>query len=149
MHMAHARSVKPEYFSHEGIAELSPTARLAYIGVWTQTDKYGHFEWRPKKLKSVLFPYDDVDFEALLEEIRSHKDHFILKYSVNGDDFGLIPNWSKHQLIPYNEQKARHRFPCGEYCEHGPFPLDPNPPFPTICAKPNSDKNQTDSGTVD
>jgi hypothetical protein len=45
--------------------ELSPFARLVAIGIWTQCDDHGIFEWKPFSMKINLLPVDGVDLELL------------------------------------------------------------------------------------
>jgi hypothetical protein len=60
------RTIKPEFWKSEHLADLPPFARLLFIGLWNCADREGRLEDRPKRLKAELFPYDDVDVDALL-----------------------------------------------------------------------------------
>ena len=79
--MARIRTIKPEFFCHEQLAELSPIHRLLFIGLWTQADREGRLEDRPKRLKVVLLPYDDCDVDQLLTELGGAG--FILRYEID------------------------------------------------------------------
>ncbi|QDV34929.1 hypothetical protein [Tautonia plasticadhaerens] len=63
--MARARNIKPSFFENEHLAELDFAARLLFIGLWTEADKEGRLEYRPKKLRKQIFPYDDIDLPLL------------------------------------------------------------------------------------
>jgi hypothetical protein len=108
--MQHIRSVKPEFFQHEEVAELQPFARLAWIGLWTCADKHGRFEWKPKSLKVKVLPFDSVDFETLLAELMAH--NFIEQYEVDGQLYGYVVNWSKHQGIGTREKDSNAAYPA-------------------------------------
>ena len=98
--MARIRTVKPDYFQHEGIFDAEVKSglplRLAYVGLWLVADRRGLFRWRPRALKTNILPYDDaIDFAGVLEALASHG--FIVRYVVNGEEFGAIPAFLKHQ----------------------------------------------------
>ena len=65
--MARSRNIKPGFFQNEDLQELDFATRLFFIGLWTEADKEGRLEDRPKKLKNALFPADDVEVEQMLD----------------------------------------------------------------------------------
>src|SRR5687768_4523414 len=68
--VARIRTIKPEFFLHEGLAELSPLHRLLFIGLWTLADKRGVLEDRPRKIKAALFPWESAcDVDAMLWDL--------------------------------------------------------------------------------
>lgn len=68
--MARMRYTKPEFWTDSRMVRLSRDARLFYIGTWNFAlcDK-GHLEDDPVRLKMQIFPADDVDVPALLDEL--------------------------------------------------------------------------------
>ena len=54
--MPRIRAIKPEFFTHERLAELSPIDRLFFIGLWTVADREGRLENRPQRLKGLFVP---------------------------------------------------------------------------------------------
>lgn len=62
----------------------------------------GELEWRPKRVKAQVMPYDDCDIEALA--INLEKTGFIRFYSVSGSDYVHIVNFNKHQNPHKNEK---------------------------------------------
>lgn len=102
--MARIRSVKPEFFTDDDVASLPFEARLLFIGMWTQADRAGRLEDRPRRLKAVVFPYDDVDVEAMLEQLVTVG--FIVRYSVQGKDFIAIRSFEKHQCPNVKEPES-------------------------------------------
>lgn len=95
--------IKPEFFQHEGLAELNFEARLGFIGLWTLADREGRLEDRPKRIRASLFPYEDVDIEAMLSALESAG--FIVRYSAEGKQVIAIPSFLKHQN-PHNREAA-------------------------------------------
>lgn len=63
-------------------------------------------EDRPKRLKADIFPYDDLDFEALLRDLAV--EGFIIRYVVDGQKCICIPedSWDKHQRPRKDEHES-------------------------------------------
>lgn len=94
--MARARTVRPEFFSNELLAECSMAARLAFVGLWTLADREGRLEDRPKRIGALLFPYDrDIDVNKLLDELQSRG--FIQRYDAGGIRVVSVTSFVKHQ----------------------------------------------------
>lgn len=100
--MARARNIKPSFFTHDELAENTPLGRLLFIGLWTIADYKGELEWRPKRVKAQVLPYDDCDVDALA--INLEKSGFIRFYSVGGSSYVHIVNFGKHQNPHKNEK---------------------------------------------
>lgn len=93
--MPRIRSIKPEFFINEELALLTPWARLLFIGLWTAADREGRMQDRPKRIKTQVFPYDDVDIEALLSELERHE--FIQRYTAGNIRCLQVITFCKHQ----------------------------------------------------
>ena len=93
--MARARNIKPSFFTHDELAENTPLGRLLFIGLWTIADYKGELEWRPKRVKAQVLPYDDCDVDALA--INLEESGFIRFYSVGGSNYVHIVNFGNHQ----------------------------------------------------
>ncbi len=108
--MARIRMIKPEFFDDPQIAELSPFARLFFIGLWMQADREGRLVDDIRRLKARIFPYDTVDAEALATELQE-KDMIRRYHAVTSHDAAVtshghdapkhgyiwIRSFSKHQ----------------------------------------------------
>lgn len=97
--MARIRTIKPEFWSSEQIMDLSPMARLLFIGLWNFCDDGGNHPASAKTLKAEVFPSDDItstDVQRLLDELSSNS--LIVTYSSNSKDFWHVNGW-KHQKI--------------------------------------------------
>jgi hypothetical protein len=103
--MARIRSVHPPLFTDEAFVCLSMPARLLTIGLWTEADDHGVFEWKPKSLKMRLFPADPLDVPDLLGELLNGE--IIAKHAVDGKDYGIIRNFCKWQ----RPKKPTYRHP--------------------------------------
>lgn len=106
--MARIRTVKPELFRHEILYEAERhyglPLRLAFIGLFTVSDREGRFKWRPRELKIEILPHDEIDFKLILEALL--KEAFIVKFEVDGNIYGCIPTWAKHQVINNREKQS-------------------------------------------
>ena len=74
---------------------LSPLARVLMIGIWTEADDQGVFEWKPLTLKARILPADDGSVEPLLDEIAQAG--FVEKFEEDGKGYGAIRNFRKFQ----------------------------------------------------
>lgn len=121
--MARIRSIKPEFFDDEDLCALPFQHRLGYEGLWCQADREGRLEDRPKRLKARIFPYDDLDMDALLAELA--RAGFIIRYIVDGKAYIAIKpsSWQKHQRPRPDEPASQIPTPdvsMAVYAELGP-----------------------------
>jgi len=106
-----ARQVKPGFFKNEILAACTPHARLLFEGLWMLGDRGGRLEDRPLRIKAELFPYEDVDAEALLAELASKRNgnkqpEFLIRYSRPEGKFIQIVNFERHQNPHVNEKPS-------------------------------------------
>lgn len=107
--MARIRYLKPEFFTDEELAKYPPETRLTYAGLWCYADKSGRLEDRPKFLKAMIFPYDDIDIEGHLNLLCQHKSNgrpFIVRYHHEHLSLIQILNWDKHQKPHHTEKES-------------------------------------------
>ncbi len=139
--MARIRSVKPEFFRHEGLQALEvshPELRpmLTFEGLWIVVDLSGRFEWRPKSLHLDILPFVPYEFSAALELLESAG--FIVRYESGGKTFGHIPSFALHQTCE-SRKHEKNRFP-------GPGVKTPesSPPSTTPPSSPFPDWSRSD-----
>lgn len=117
--MARSRNIKPAFFLNEELAEISPEGRLLFIGLWCLADREGRLEDRPKKIKAEIFPYENFDVDALLNELMSR--HFIKRYCLgNAKDmprYIQVTNFTRHQN-PHPREAQSIIPPCDETVEN-------------------------------
>ena len=90
-----ARNIKPGFFKNEVLCGLPALTRILFEGLWCYADCKGRFEWRPKRIKAEILPYDNCKIESLLMSL--HAKTFIYKYTVDAQDYGFIPTFAQHQ----------------------------------------------------
>lgn len=119
--MPRIRTIKPETAEDEKLGAVSRDARLMFILLWTICDDHGRFRAAPVHLRSRLFGYDDdaslKDVAAWLGELATIGR--VQLYEVDGERYGVVANWSKHQRI-----------------DNASKPLYPDPPVPAETPQP-------------
>lgn len=95
--MARIRSLKPEFWTDEKVVELSPLARLLFIGLWNFCDDDGRMALSAKRLKLQILPADSADISALLGEIR--REGLVTIYTVEDKEYLQVNGFAKHQKV--------------------------------------------------
>lgn len=93
--MARIRSVHPRLFTDEAFMSCSAPAQVLIIGIWTEADDYGAFEWKPITLKARILPAHNVNMEELLGELEAN--NMIARYQHNGKWYGAVRNFARFQ----------------------------------------------------
>jgi len=92
------RTIKPEFFTHEGLYELEVETKLpirvAFAGLWCAADREGRFKWEPRRLGIHILPYDKCEFSRVLDALTTRG--FVVRYASNGSVFGFIPTFPHH-----------------------------------------------------
>lgn len=135
--MARIRSIKPEFFTSEQVADCSPTARLLFIGLWAFCDDAGRHPASYRRLKMQVLPADDVttaQVQALMEQLITVG--LVHEYQVKGELFWQVTGWHKHQRV----EKPTYRYP-------GPEDEDPADSAPPRRGLPDS--SPTESSRVE
>lgn len=92
--MARIRSIHPGLFTDEAFASLSMSARVLLLGIWTEADDHGVFEWKPVTLKMRIMPVDNVSIPELLSECEAAG---VIKRFSSGKSYGLVRNFCRFQ----------------------------------------------------
>jgi hypothetical protein len=98
--MSRIRTIKPEFWTSEQIANCSRDARLLFIGLWNFCDDAGIHPASSKRIKMEIFPADDLSpdqIKTLLDELKSS--NLIREYAVGQEVFWQVTGWKKHQRI--------------------------------------------------
>lgn len=98
--MARIRTIKPEFWTDEDMAELSEPACLLAIGLLNYADDEGYFNANPKLIKAAIFPIREpsVPIPVLIREL-SNCGYLSMFYTADGKQFGAITNFLKHQVV--------------------------------------------------
>jgi hypothetical protein len=120
------RTIKPEFFTHEGLFEAEQETglpvRLAFAGLWCIADREGRFRWEPRRIGVQVLPYDGADFGLILDALAARG--FVVKYrqidacptraprvndACRDACFGYIPGFLRHQVV--NNREALSTLP--------------------------------------
>ena len=104
------RTIKPEFFKHDELAELPPLIRLLFVGLWCVADCAGRLQDRPARIKAEVLPYDKCDVVAAIELLTQKG--FISRYQVGTVNLIQINNFRKHQRITGKEAETPSKFPA-------------------------------------
>jgi hypothetical protein len=107
--MARARNIKYSFFLNDDLADCEPLARILFIGLWTIADFKGNLEFKSRKIKAQLLPYDDVDIDQLVNSL--DKSRLISIYSNADSKYIHITNFVKHQNPHKNEKDKGTEIP--------------------------------------
>lgn len=110
------RSIKPDFFKDEDLAELAPLVRLLFQGLWCMADREGRLEDRPRRIKAEVLPYDECDIETLLGSLTVAG--FISRYSKGSTKCIQIKSFLRHQIPSRDEAQSELPSPEGVVGEY-------------------------------
>jgi len=105
--MARIRTIKPEFWTSEQVADCSTTARLLFVGLWNFCDDYGVHPDSAKRIKMQIFPADNLslsEISALVDELVAVK--LLGRFDHEGERYLVVTGW-RHQKI----DKPARKFP--------------------------------------
>ena len=93
------RTLKPETFTSETLADCSLPARWTFAGLWTYCDDDGRGRADPRLVKAAIWPLDDdvtsKDVAAYLDELEAQV--LICRYEAQGKVYLHVVNFAEHQ----------------------------------------------------
>lgn len=98
--MARMRTVKPGFFTSEGIApELPFRTRLFFVGLWTYCDDHGRGKDNVRLIKGDVWPLDDdVTLEVIDRDLSALvRSGHVVRYEHAGVRYLAVQNWHFHQ----------------------------------------------------
>jgi hypothetical protein len=120
--MARIRSVKPDFFTSERVAELPLSARLTFIGLWTHVDDNGVTVDNGRLIAAAIWPLEEDPRETLrrtLEDLRRLSDAgLVVRYEADGRRLLYVRGWDEHQKVSH---PGKPRYPR-------PDTMPPKPP---------------------
>lgn len=146
------RNLKPGFFKNELLAECSPHARILFAGLWCMADREGRIENRHIRIRAEIFPFEQVDVRARLEELEECE--FVRLYEVEGQKLISVVNFQKHQNPhPREAPSALPKEPCKYTAEPCKYTAEPgsasgssssnNSGPPAVAAAVSTDDSET------
>jgi hypothetical protein len=108
------RTIKPEFWMHEGLCKCSEFARLLAIALLNWSDDEGYFMANPILIRGQVFPFeeDSKKIPRAIQELSS-VGWIRLGKDDQGRAVGMVINFSKHQRVDKPKSssiKASSRF---------------------------------------
>lgn len=98
------RTIKPDFFHDEEMADRPPLERLLFLALWLLADRAGRLEDRPQKIKALALPFDTCDVDAMLADLDACG--FIQRYEANGRRYIWVRSFEKHQRPNSHEPQS-------------------------------------------
>jgi hypothetical protein len=121
--VARIRSIKPDFFTSETIAELPLSARLTFIGLWTYVDDNGVGQYNEMLINAAVWPLEENALETLArtrEDIDELADaDLVVLYRDDRKRYVFIASWDEHQKVDH-PRKPRYPRPGADGCEKLP-----------------------------
>jgi hypothetical protein len=99
--MSRIRTVKPDTFRSETLAEVPLSTERTFIGLWCEVDDEGRFRERAAVLHGALWPlrtdHSVRDVEDDLNILADKK--LTCRYEIGGVKYLHLPSWKEHQRI--------------------------------------------------
>src|SRR4029079_8827988 len=96
--MARIRSVKPEFWKHEKLSELSVEAHMMAASRLNYADDEGYFNANPRLIKAECCPLREISIREAIHELRK-VGYVRLGSSSDGRQYGHVITFLDHQVI--------------------------------------------------
>ncbi len=98
--MARKRMIHPNIWEDPAFNKLSHSARILFIGMFSNADDEGYMRADKGSLKRLIFGFDDNigEITSWIEEIKKNckNIHF---YKVDGEEYAHFTRWEKYQNL--------------------------------------------------
>ena len=110
--MARIRTIKPDFWTDDVVADLDPVAMLLYIGMWNFADDEGFIKDSVGQLRRQIFPDRGFDVPRALDELIDRGR--VIRYDSDQGRVLHIPHFQEHQKISHpTPTKFTRVRPCG------------------------------------
>lgn len=101
----HGLWLNEELLAAQDESGLGAVVTLTFIGLSACADREGRFRWKPRTLQAQIDPLRSYDFSAAMDALE--RVGLIVRYHVEGEVYGCLPNFKKHQSVHKNEAASR------------------------------------------
>lgn len=129
--MARIRTIKPEFFTSETLAQLTLAQERSFAGLLTQADDKGRLRNQPGALNGALWPerpeHSTADMAADIDAIVALG--LLCKYTgPDGKAYLHFPSWDEHQKISHpSTRNLNPACPTHDSVGGLPLPAEPDP----------------------
>lgn len=123
--MARIRTIKPDFWMNEDLAQVSEAANLMAIGLLNHSDDEGYFRANPALVKAAVFPLREpsVNIHGMFTEL-SNIGYIELFEGSDGKRYGFVVGFTKHQKVNRPQPskiKALRQITEDSVNDHGTF----------------------------
>lgn len=98
--MARRRMIDPNMYDSQDVAKLNIQQRYLLIGLVSMADDYGKGRALPAKIRSFVFPYDDIPLSQISDDLSVIARYINIEfYQIDGSSFYRFKNWKKWQRV--------------------------------------------------
>ena len=98
--MARRRMIDPNFFESEDVSRLSLQQRYLLLGMVSMADDYGKGRANPAKIRSFVFPYEDIPISKISDDLKAIGQHIsVIFYEIDGNSYFMFKNWCKWQRV--------------------------------------------------
>lgn len=126
------RTLKPDFWKHQIMAQQRPEVRLLAIGLLNLADDEGYFMAHPALIRGDLMPFLDKPgpIQQMLNELEAIG-YLSLSRLDDGRDIGHITNFKKHQVVN-KPARSKIKVLLPEHSLNAPTTLPENSRSPTV-----------------
>lgn len=102
--MPRKRQIDPGVWSSDDFTDLTLRQRLLFLGLISNADDYGRGKAHPGKLRSLIFPMDDIQLSDIaqdIETIAAEDRESVRLYQVGSSIYYELRNWKRHQKVDH------------------------------------------------
>ncbi len=98
--MARRRMIDPNMYDSQDVSKLNIQQRYLLIGLVSMADDYGKGRALPAKIRSFVFPYDDIPLSQIKDDLSVIAKYINIEfYEIDGSSFYRFKNWKKWQRV--------------------------------------------------
>jgi hypothetical protein len=106
--MGRIRTIRPEFWSDETIADLDDLSKLVYIGTWNLADDSGFFSWSVRGIAAELFRFErperrEKKVARALEALEALGRIRVLACGKHA----IVPRFERHQRLAGTTRQVR------------------------------------------
>jgi hypothetical protein len=95
------RMISPRLIQNWELAELERESGIknlvfTMVRLWLVADEVGIFEWQPRILAPMIYPYSSEDQSFVEPAMNAMVPKFLRKIMVEEEWYGYWPNWGEH-----------------------------------------------------
>jgi hypothetical protein len=149
--VARIRTIKPDAFKSDSLAQVPRGVRWTFAGLWTYADDYGRARDDVRLVKAELYALDDeVPLALVADDLRQLAEiGCICRYEVEGKPYFHLPRWKDHQRVSHPTDSKIPACPRCDREDSGEIPEEfVKPPEPLRPERKGKEQGKERKGTA-